>query len=237
MNSISREKIDILIGIQDLEKNIQIVETKLRDIPKKLETLDKDLIITKESITVMDFELKELRKKYRSIEDEIHINQSRGVKNQEKLGSVKTNKEYQSVLKEIDDLKKKTTALEDEMLMVMEQIEEIESVISEKKIQSDILLKKMEQDKKAVQAEAEEGEKKLAELMEKREKASKMVDPKLFEKYTGVRHLVGRMAIVPVRKAVCQGCHLNIPHQMYNELQRYDSIRFCPHCQRMIYYE
>ncbi|MEE9535799.1 MAG: C4-type zinc ribbon domain-containing protein, partial [Desulfobacterales bacterium] len=35
--------------------------------------------------------------------------------------------------------------------------------------------------------------------------------------------------------AVCQGCNVNIPPQLYNELQRFDTLMFCPHCQRIIY--
>lgn len=237
MESINKEKLDMLVWIQDLEKNIQIVETKLKDVPNKIELLDKDLENTKESIAAMESDVKNLRKQYRSMEEEVQVNSSREIKNQVKLSSVKTNKEYQAVLKEIDDLKKKNSALEDEMLLILEQIEQDETIISEKKKESEVLLQKIERDKQVVQAEAEEGEKKLAELKDKRKNASKMVDPKLFEKYTGVQHLVGRIAIVPVKNAVCQGCHLNIPHQMYNELQRCDSIRFCPHCQRMIYYD
>lgn len=237
MESIKKENLDMLVYIQALERNIQIVETKLKDIPQKMEALDKNLENTRGSITEMESDLKNLKKKYRFIEEEVAVSRDREIKNKEKLGSVKTNKEYQAVLKEIDDLKKKISALEDEMLVILEQIEECESLIAEKTKESEVLFQKIEQDKEVVQAEFKEEEKKLADFKEKREKAGKMVDPKLFEKYTWVQNLVGPMAIVTVKKAVCQGCHLNIPHQMYNELQRCDSLRFCPHCQRMIYFD
>ena len=237
MESIKKENLDILVWIQSLEKNIQIVETKLRDIPHKIEALDKNLENTRESITEMESGLKNLQKKYRFIEEDFAISRNREIKNKEKLGSVKTNKEYQAVLKEIDDLKKKMSAMEDEMLVILEQTEEGESLNAEKTEESEVLLQKIEQDKKVVQAEFKEEEKKQADLNQKKEKAGKMVDPELFEKYTWVQNLVGPMAIVTVKKAVCQGCHLNIPHQMYNELQRCDSLRFCPHCQRMIYFD
>jgi uncharacterized protein len=29
---------------------------------------------------------------------------------------------------------------------------------------------------------------------------------------------------------------MNIPPQMYNELQRSDILMFCPHCQRIVYW-
>ena len=45
------------------------------------------------------------------------------------------------------------------------------------------------------------------------------------------------VAIVAVQDAVCQGCNMNIPPQVYNELLRYDSLRYCPSCFRIIYWQ
>jgi hypothetical protein len=45
------------------------------------------------------------------------------------------------------------------------------------------------------------------------------------------------MAVAPVQQAICMGCHMNIPAQLFNELQRFDELRFCPHCHRIIYWK
>ena len=45
------------------------------------------------------------------------------------------------------------------------------------------------------------------------------------------------MAIVDVKMQVCQGCNMNIPPQMYNELQRGISLKYCPSCERIIYWQ
>ncbi len=236
MKSIPKEQIDTLIRIQELEKQACLVNAKLNDVPKKMEALDLNLELLKESGFAMESELKDLKKKYRAMEDEIRFSQSQEKKNQEKLRSVKTNKEYQSSLKEIEDLKKKMSAMEDDMLQVLEEIDHLESLVSEKRNEAEILSQKIEEDKKAIQKESDTSEKNLANIREKIEEAIKVVDPALFNRYNWVQQKVGRLAIVSVVKAVCQGCHLNIPPQMYNELHRGDTIKFCPHCQRMIYW-
>ena len=69
----------------------------------------------------------DLRKKYREIETELNMNAPRIEKSQEKLRAVKTNKEYQSLLKEIEELKKKNSSLEDEMIECLEHIESSEA--------------------------------------------------------------------------------------------------------------
>ena len=77
--------------------------------------------------------------------------------------------------------------------------------------------------------------KNVAELEKRMEQIGGDIDAGILDKFYWVRGRVGRSAIVPVEKAVCQGCHLNIPPQMYNELHRCDHLEFCPHCQRIIY--
>jgi uncharacterized protein len=236
MKSIHKEQIDTLIRIQELEKQAGLVNTKLNDIPKKIEALDSNLEASKEFEFALDNELKELKKKYRAMEEESRFSHGQEKKNQEKLRSVKTNKEYQSSLKEIEDLKKKISAMEDEMLLVLDQIDQKESLVSEKMKETEILQHKIGEDKKAILTEAEESQKKLVNIKQNIEEAKKVVDPALFARYNWVQQRVGRLAIVSVVNSVCQGCHLNIPPQMYNELHRDDTIKFCPHCQRMIYW-
>jgi len=40
-----------------------------------------------------------------------------------------------------------------------------------------------------------------------------------------------------VRNGTCQGCNMNIPPQLYNQLQRGDTIELCGTCNRIIYWD
>ena len=236
MKSKLKEQIDALVRIQEYERQACLISGKLNDVPKKIEALDLGLQESKESESSIESELNDLRKKYRTMEDEIRFSQSLEKKYQEKLRSVKTNKEYQSSLKEIDDLKKKMSAMEDDMLLVLEQIDQLEILLAERKKETESISKKIDFDKKTIQSEAEEATKNLEDIKDKIGEAIKAVDQDIYARYNCVQQKVGRLAIVSVVKAVCQGCHLNIPPQMYNELHKEDTIKFCPHCQRMIYW-
>jgi predicted nucleic acid-binding Zn-ribbon protein len=43
--------------------------------------------------------------------------------------------------------------------------------------------------------------------------------------------------VVAVWKEVCDGCHMSIPPQLYNELQKSNELITCPSCSRIIYWE
>jgi predicted nucleic acid-binding Zn-ribbon protein len=66
--------------------------------------------------------LDDLKKSYRELESESKVNREMIVKSNEKLRAVKTNKEYQSILKEIEEIRKKNSGIEDQMLDQLEAI-------------------------------------------------------------------------------------------------------------------
>jgi len=93
-------------------------------------------------------------------------------------------------------------------------------------------------EKEIIQKETEEGRRKLENLEAQWETVSASIDAGLFATYNQVKsNQSNAIGIVAVINAVCQGCNMNIPAQMYNELQRGDSLRKCPICERIIYWK
>ena len=159
-------------------------------------------------------------------------------KSEEKLRSVKTNKEYQSSLKEIDDIKAINSKLEDEMLEFLEKIETAEKALKERKQHYTEIVEDSNQQKDSIKRDAEQREKKLAELESDRSQIAAELDTAVIEIFNRVKaKQVDGVAIVAVVDAVCQGCNMNIPPQTYNELQRRDSLKYCPSCDRIIYWK
>jgi hypothetical protein len=44
------------------------------------------------------------------------------------------------------------------------------------------------------------------------------------------------LAVVAVKDGTCRGCNMRIPPQLYNVLQRGNSLELCPTCNRIIYW-
>ena len=92
--------------------------------------------------------------------------------------------------------------------------------------------------KKETFAAKEKRERQAVEaLNEKKARISANADPQLITVLDDVKKKVRGLAVVPVQQAICMGCHMNIPAQLFNELQRFDELRFCPHCHRIIYWK
>lgn len=232
-----KEQIGNLINLQTIEKETENIKSVLNDVSKKTEALDNKIGMFQKEIECDELELADLQKKYRAWESDAQQNLSRVKKSEINLRSVKTNKEYQAILKEIDDLKAKTSQIEDQMLECLDRVDELGHAIASKKEEYSGLIDRIHSEKQSIEHDAAEKMKLLGQLELDRKKASKRIDPELLNKYTLIKDRVKTMAIAPVKDAVCRGCNLNIPPQMYNELQQGDDLRYCPHCQRMVYWD
>ena len=235
MASITKEELELLIQLQDAELEAGKISAQLDQLPVRLQALEDELGKAYDTVREKKDNLEALKKDYRKLEAEFEAGQAKIQKRKNQLNSVKSNKDYQALLKEIEDIRIAGSRMEDEMLGLLDSIDAAEAEVAE--------AERLHLDQKAVvgekKRELEESgasrRERLAELREAASIVSEMLDPKLKKRYCTIRDQSGGLAIVSVEDAVCRGCHLNIPPQMYNELHKGNELRYCPHCYRMIY--
>jgi predicted nucleic acid-binding Zn-ribbon protein len=56
------------------------------------------------------------------------------------------------------------------------------------------------------------------------------------EQYKFLKGKRNGTAVAPAAEGFCQACHMQIPPQLYNELQRNDHLIACPSCHRILYF-
>ena len=238
MPDVTKEQIVTLVNLQRIEIEISSIKMKISNVDQRLEKLDENLSDFNRVIEEQESVINELNQKYRSYETDVRMNLDAIKKSEAKLSSVKTNKEYQAFLKEIDDFKEKNSKLEDGMIELLDRIEDAENILNAKITEYSELQARLHNEKEAIQKETEEGKRQLENLDAEHNTVVAGIDAGLLATYDKVKSLQGNgIAIVAVKDAVCQGCNMNIPPQMYNELQRGDSLKKCPICDRIIYWE
>lgn len=232
-----KDQIEILVKLQDIETEKSKLLVEMDNVSKQIEVLDLELDTFKKKVEEDELSIKELNKNYRSYESDLEANQTLLTKSQEKLDSVTNNKEYQSILKEIDDIKSKNSQIEDKMIECLQRVDEAEEKLESTQQEYVQLSEKNKIEKESVHNHLNQGKKKTDDLTKEWDTVSKMVDPDMMEQYLALKEKIKGSVIAPVNNSVCDGCHMNIPPQMYNELQRFDSLKYCPFCYRMIYWK
>jgi len=238
MPVVTKEQIDTLVKVQQIEIEAAKLKAYLAAVPARLSSLEQQLEEFIHSVEDDEAAIEEFNKRYRAFESDVQLNLAKIKKSQEKLRSVKTNKEYQSSLKEIDDINTANSKLEDEMLAFLEKIETAEAALKDRRQHYNAIVDDANQEKQEIERDAQQREATLVELKAKHAAIAAGVDSGLLDIFSRVKtKQLDEVAIVAVRDAVCQGCNMNIPPQVYNELQRCDSLKYCPHCHRIIYWQ
>ena len=132
MPSVTHEQIASLVKLQKIEIEISSLKAKLSTVDHRIEILDNKLLDFKQTIEDQKSLIDELNQKYRTYESDVQLHLDNIKKSEAKLSTVKTNKEYLSSLKEIDDLKDMSSKKEDDMIEFLDGIEEAENMLKAK---------------------------------------------------------------------------------------------------------
>lgn len=232
-----QEQINILVEVQGVELEILQAGRLVNALNDEAAALDRAVAEREALVASEKATLDDLRKAYRDLESEAKLNAAMIVKSNEKLRAVKTNKEYQSILKEIDEIRKKNSGIEDRMLEHLETIESAEAAVKAKEEELAGFIQSYNEKKETFAVKEMRERKAVEALNEKKARISAHADPHVITVLDDVKKKVRGLAVVPVQQAICMGCHMNIPAQLFNELQRFDELRFCPHCHRIIYWK
>jgi len=230
------EKLNVLLMIQSIDTKFDNISREKEETPKEIEKLKEGLDLLDSAVEQNLSTVEELKKERRKVERELEEIDLKLKKSKLKLNEVKSNREYQAVLKEIEDLKDLTFQKEETVIKWMEEIEIQEKKCADNTVRREESQEEYKSKEKAFSQRIRELDKEVQSLNEKRVQLSPNLDEDLLRRYNGLRsHLKGRV-VVPVIDGVCQECHLGIPPQQYNELIKGDSMQSCPHCSRIIYW-
>jgi len=236
MKDISKKDIETLVKLQEAETQIVRLKAVLKKVEKKKVKLSGQLKQFENALEKNKENKLKAIAACRDIEMEIQIIDDRIIKSNEKLRMVKTNKEYQLFLREVDDNKKRKDALETELLEYFDENEKQEEIVEESEKEYLLLKDKIETEQKDIEKQSKDDRELLDEYLNRQKDIGKALDPSLMNRFAKISKMNEGLAVVNVSNEVCLGCFMNIPPQLYIEVQRGNSLISCPQCSRILYY-
>lgn len=231
-----KDEIQNLMNLQAIDLDVQQIDLKMAKGHDELEAQRAKIEAGQSLIADYEEQLELSGKRRRELEALIDDEQERIKDRQTKLMNIQTNREYQSILKEIEDTKAANKEREDELVLLLEQSEAIEKKIEALKTsneETEELLTAETQKLKKATAKLETEKNKI---LRSREAKAKKVKEKNLKRYEKLRENRNGLAVAGVTNGVCRGCNMNIPPQMFNELLKEQEILSCPTCNRMMYH-
>ena len=213
------------------------LSAKKNSLPEKLQQIDEEFQRFKENISQSAMRYEKLKTQREENELKVKKISEAMARSKEKLLDVKTNKEYQAMLKEIETAETSLGGLESQIIILLEEMDELSVQVK----QDQETLKQAEKnyldDKKIIEEKLSSFDAESDEWNRKRSALQKNIPEDLLALYEKIRKRNQGVGVIPVWKAVCSGCHMNIPPQLYNELQRSSDLLSCPSCHRIMYFQ
>lgn len=234
----TRDTLAQLFELQKVDSAIDRLDYRRRNLPEQaeLDELSGRLSAVQRALGEQQARADDSASRQRKLDGEIESLSAKIAAEEAKLfaGKVNNPKELAALQSEIEYLKNRRGAVEDEDLEVMEEREEVErrlQVLSgeEKELRSSVAAQTERRDQAlaAVVAQAE------AEQVRRDELAAK-IDADLLSTYDDLRSAKSGVAIAALVDGACQGCHMKLPAQEVAQMRRTEGFPKCIECGRLL---
>lgn len=229
------QQLKALEQLQELDLKIDQLKKNKIVLPVSLKTLEVQLQKSRSLVEAKNTVLGELEKTQRQTRAALDLGKDRMARSNTRLESVKNSQEFQAVSKEIEQLKKMNTSLEEQLKKGDQEVDLIRK--EQERFQAEVEKIQTERDAQATLLSSEGGklDQEIDGLMTERAKFTPQVDTRTLALYDRVRPARKGLGIVPVDGGRCQGCNMMVPPQLYIQVCKNEVIHNCPSCHRIIF--
>ena len=235
--SLYLEQIRQLVALQHVDDAIHAVKTELKTAPQEVEELSRRFAVQEEQRNRVLDKLQHLKEQQKRLDVDIEDDSARIKKSKSKLMQVGNTREYQAMVREMDNMERQNRSREEERVALQEERNIQENNLKEVDETWTSLKAELEVKQANLAERLAEADGKLDELEKTRSVTGSEVPAPVLSRYEFIRRRLEHPVIVPVDNGVCAGCHIAIPPQVFIELQRGQQILSCPNCQRLIYWD
>lgn len=226
--------LELLLKLQNIDYDLGELERSKEYIPDMMENLKREKTDLSEKVTSLKEGLTAARLEQKDIEISLKEKQERFKTLQGQMMSIKTNKEYDALVSEIDKIKNDMSEMESRGIELLEIIEN-----NEKELEGlDEQLKNIEETNNTQLASLQQQIDSVGSKIEGRDKERqglvKQINKRAMSAYERIRKGKGGAAVVAVKKRACGACYKALPPQKIQEIRKGEQLIMCDSCGRML---
>jgi predicted nucleic acid-binding Zn-ribbon protein len=225
-----KELQDIDYWIGELERSKAFLPDMMKNLQDQMASMAADLSQKKARLQQAQIEVKEL---------EIRIAETKELKEkyQEQMLSIKTNKEYDALVAQIEAAKTEVAKDEERCLELMNEIEQLKVLVAQLNeenttVQSDNAGRLID-----LQLQIDSVQGKMDEKEAYRDNLVRKVSKTAMATYERVRKGRGGDVVVALRRGACGECFKSQPPQKIQQIKKGTSMETCASCGRILIWE
>ena len=228
------DEIPVLVDLSRADLECSRLHGRTEAIPRELEKHEAELVVHLRNLEDQETRLEDMRRERRMLEHEADAAKTRRREVEMQQARIKNNAEFQAMLREIEDLRRRASELEDQGLKVLQEEEMVLAEIARLKELVAQEERRLSGVRERLSAELTRYRAELDRARQAREGLVARLAPQLRSRYERIRRSKGDMAVVGVGHGACMGCGYQLPPQRVLEVQRREQVHICEGCGRIL---
>ena len=231
-----------LLSLQEIESQLWFLRESLTAKKRSISAQERKLQQMQGQVELKAEQLKHAQASAAGLELDLKTQESAIGKLRNALNTAKSNKEYSSILSQINSDKAENSRLEEKVLALLSQIDQMRTECQQVQQQIEQGQSELQTLQRALEDERSKNEQHLAELEAAKAELSGSLPPAVLQQFERVGQNYDGQAMAAVisigRRQItysCSGCHMGITVDTVDFLMSKDEIRQCPNCQRLLY--
>ena len=226
-----------LLRLQIIDYDLGELERSKEYLPDMMVNLHREIEEVREKSTTAAKLLEEAKIKQKNLELDLAAKEQELQKFQKQMMTIKTNKEYDALVAEIDAVKTVISNKESEFLETMDRLAELEKETPDLKEKRARVEENNSRQLSILQEKIDSIGDKMAHKEQERKAVTVDIPRATLAVYERVHRGKGGAVVVAVRKRSCSACHKALTPQKVQEIRREDRIYTCDSCGRLIYWD
>ncbi len=232
-----RQQLIDLYEIQKIDLDIRELELSRDKAPERLTELEAEISRIQEELAPMGEESAGIEEEIRVLQAAVRNEGDKLRKWEKRLTDIRNQREYLALSREIEGSRRANNNTEDKIVelslsqeAIAEKMEELKDALAENEIDAD-------EERNKFEARKAQMNEKVKSETDRREKLVGSVKSSLLRKYDSIRKKRMGVGLIAAHAGSCCGCNIRLPPQLFNVLQRADTLEQCPSCQRIMVFQ
>ena len=226
---------DLIISLHKIDKKLNAIHESKGELPSQISKEENKIKEIKESIMLSENKIKDLSTDKTSFD--LSINEFKDLieKYNKQIFQVKSNKEYDALLKEIDHIEEKNKELTDSINNIEIEIKENEDLKKDLQEKVDKMAESLDSNKKeleVVSVETKTEENLL--LKEKTTILNNIKDKDFLKQYD---NSTSKSILETISRGSCDNCYSSLPDQLILDIKKGNNLYICPDCGIYLYFD
>jgi hypothetical protein len=229
-----REKLKALAELQKVDLEVAALRKAADVHPRQISELERELGAARSAIEAERSRVADIERQKAQLEQNITDEKDKVKKWEARLAEQRSTREYSALAREIDIAKKANLTMADELVELAKTLGAAREAVKGKETEFAAKQQQLVARMTELRSKLSEAESQVKQLEGQRSGVAASVDANLLRRYDAVKKKK-LPALVGVVAGTCQGCNMNVPPQLYNNLRTSLGTDVCPSCNRIIY--